>query len=72
MEAGLQYIATGLMVGGIYGLIALAIVLIYKATGIFNFAVGNLMALGAFICWNLWSVGINIWISIAISVLILS
>jgi len=65
MEAGLQYIANGLMVGGIYALIALAIVLVYKATGIFNFAIGNLMMFGGFISWAFMvQLGLPAWLSI--------
>ena len=71
MEAGLQYIVTGLMVGGIYALISLTIVLIYKATGIFNFAIGNLMTLGAFICWSFMSqLGLPAFFAIPFSVVL--
>lgn len=73
MEAGLQYIATGLMVGGIYALIALAIVLVYKATGIFNFAIGNLMVFGAFVSWAFMvQVGLPAWLSILSSLVVAS
>ena len=48
----LQFFTTGLLVGGIYALIAVGIVLVYKATRIFNFAVGELLALGAFFCYT--------------------
>jgi len=47
----LQYIANGLMVGGIYALIALGIVLVYKSTSIFNFIIGQMMMFGAFFFW---------------------
>ncbi len=70
MEAGLQYVATGLMVGGVYALVALAIVLIYKATGIFNFAVGNIMMFGAFVCWSFMAqLGMNPWLALMLAVL---
>lgn len=70
MEAGLQYVATGLMVGGVYALVALAIVLIYKATGIFNFAVGNIMMFGAFVCWSFMAqLGMNPWLALVLAVL---
>jgi len=69
MEAGLQYVATGIMVGGIYALIALTIVLIYKATGIFNFAIGNMMMVGAFVCWSFMAqFGMNPWIALLLAV----
>ena len=51
MENLLQFIANGFMVGGVYSLIALSIVIVYKATAIFNFAMGEFMLVGAFVCW---------------------
>lgn len=71
MEAGLQYVATGLMVGGIYALIALSIVLIYKATGIFNFAIGHLMMFGAFVCWAFMvQIGMPGWLALLLAVVV--
>jgi branched-chain amino acid transport system permease protein len=46
----LQVIVTGIATGGVYGLIALGFVLIYKATSVLNLAMGEFMTLGAFIC----------------------
>lgn len=46
----LQIIVAGIALGCVYGLIALGFVLIYKATETVNFAQGELMMLGAFIC----------------------
>ena len=48
----LQFIFTGLLTGGVYALIAVGIVLIYKSTRLFNFAVGELMTLGGLICYS--------------------
>jgi len=45
-----QIIVSGLAVGGVYGLIALGFVLIYKATSILNLATGEFMMVGAFVC----------------------
>ncbi len=50
MDILLQVIVTGIATGGVYGLIALGFVLIFKATGILNLATGTFMTLGAFIC----------------------
>lgn len=47
----LQLGLSGLAVGSIYSLVALGFVIIYKATDVFNFAQGELMTLGAFICY---------------------
>jgi branched-chain amino acid transport system permease protein len=50
MDIFLQMIVTGIATGGVYGLIALGFVLIFKATGILNLATGAFMTLGAYIC----------------------
>ena len=48
MDILLQVVVSGLAAGGVYGLIALGFVLIYKATSILNLATGAFMFLGAF------------------------
>lgn len=72
MQELLQYIANGLMVGGIYALIALGIVLVYKSTGIFNFIIGQMMMFGAFFFWMFtaqfhWPIVISLLLAIAAS-----
>lgn len=49
----LQFTMTGLSEGALLALIALGLVLIYKATDVLNFAHGEFMLLGAFIGWDL-------------------
>lgn len=44
-----QLAISGILVGVIYGLIALGFILIYKCSSVFNFAVGEFVVLGAFI-----------------------
>jgi branched-chain amino acid transport system permease protein len=46
-----QLCLSGLAVGCIYAIVALGFVIIYKATDVFNFAQGEIMTLGAFICY---------------------
>jgi len=48
----LQLLASGVVTGGIYALIAIGFVVVYKATGVINFATGELMMLGAFFAWT--------------------
>jgi branched-chain amino acid transport system permease protein len=48
----LQILASGVVTGGIYGLIAIGFVVVYKSTGVINFATGELMMLGAFFAWT--------------------
>jgi branched-chain amino acid transport system permease protein len=55
MDIILQVIISGLATGGVYGLIALGYVLIYKATSILNLATGQFMTLGAFVCLSVMS-----------------
>lgn len=49
----LQYLISGLLTGGLYGLIGVAIVIIYKSTEVFNFAVGTLMTFCGLMCVSL-------------------
>lgn len=52
-----QAIANGLLNGGVLGLIALGLVLIYKSSEVFNFSQGYLLMLGAYVTW--WFAGAN-------------
>ena len=51
MEKIIDIIFSGLSMGSIYALVALGFVLIFKSTGIFNFAQGELCMVGAFVCY---------------------
>jgi branched-chain amino acid transport system permease protein len=65
----LQIIISGIAQGCIYGLIALGVVLIYKATETVSFAQGELMMLGAFIgLIVMTSIGFPFWIAFAAAV----
>jgi branched-chain amino acid transport system permease protein len=56
-----QQVVSGLASGGIYALLALAIVLIHRATGVVNFAQGEMATLSAFVCWSLLDHGWAFW-----------
>jgi branched-chain amino acid transport system permease protein len=49
MSLAVQVVFTGLSAGGVYGLVAIGHSLIYRLTGIVHFALGDLIALGAFL-----------------------
>jgi branched-chain amino acid transport system permease protein len=49
----LQLLINGIVVGGVYAVAALGFVLIYKSSRVLNFAHGDFLALGAFICYAL-------------------
>ncbi len=44
-------VASGVMNGAIYGLVAMGFVLIYKASAVLNFAQGYMLLLGAYLFW---------------------
>lgn len=64
-----QLTANGIAVGAIYALVALGIVLIYKATEVLNFAHGDLLVVSAFSAWGLITVfGFSFWVALPITV----
>ena len=70
----LQLIVSGLANGCVYGLIAMGFVLIYKATEAVNFAQGDFMMLGAFICVGLTNaefMGLSFWVSVPAAIMIM-
>ena len=70
----LQLVVSGLANGCIYGLIALGFVLIYKATEQVNFAQGDFMMLGAFVCLGLTNtefLGWPFWVAVPLAILIM-
>jgi branched-chain amino acid transport system permease protein len=50
MEFFLQLVLNGLVIGSIYALVGLGFVIIYKSSSILNFAQGEFLMLGAYIC----------------------
>jgi branched-chain amino acid transport system permease protein len=47
-----QLILSGLLVGGVYGLIAMGFVIVYRSGRVFNMAYGQFAVLGAFLFWT--------------------
>jgi branched-chain amino acid transport system permease protein len=54
----LQQVVSGLAAGGVYALLALAIVLIYRSTQVVNFAQGEMAMFSTFVCWELLDRGL--------------
>src|SRR5512143_2036536 len=50
MEFFLQLVLNGLVIGSIYALVGLGFVIIYKSSSILNFAQGEFLMLGAYVC----------------------
>jgi branched-chain amino acid transport system permease protein len=57
----LQQVVSGLASGGVYALLALALVLIYRSTGVVNFAQGEMAMFSTFVCWELIDRGLPYW-----------
>ena len=49
----LQFFLSGLTIGGVYGLVALGIVVIFKATKVLHFAQGYVAMIGGYFCWSM-------------------
>lgn len=64
MELFLMTLTTGIMVGGIYALVALGWVLIYKCSGVLNLAMGELTLIGAYVTISFYSWGVPFVLSI--------
>jgi len=58
MELFLMTFVTGIMVGGIYALVALGWVLIYKCSGVLNLAMGELTLIGAYVSLSFYMMGV--------------
>lgn len=64
-----QFLINGVLVGGVYGLLGLCIVLIYKSTRVFNFAMGEMLALGAFILFTfIATLHLPLWLGLILTV----
>jgi branched-chain amino acid transport system permease protein len=64
-----QQVVAGLSSGGTYALLAVALVLIYRATGVVNFAQGEMAMFSTFLAWTLIDRGLTYWLAFAITVL---
>jgi branched-chain amino acid transport system permease protein len=66
-----QHVVAGLANGSIYATLALALVLIHRATGILNFAQGEIGMFATYIAWSLINTaGLTYWLAFAITLVI--
>jgi branched-chain amino acid transport system permease protein len=61
LDAFLHQVLAGLATGGIYASLALALVMIYQATHLVNFAQGELAMFATYIAWALINAGMPYW-----------
>jgi branched-chain amino acid transport system permease protein len=57
----IQQIVSGLATGGIYGSLALALVMIYQATDVVNYAQGEMAMFSTYLAWTLINAGVPYW-----------
>jgi branched-chain amino acid transport system permease protein len=65
-----QQVVSGLAAGSIYSSLALALVLIYRATDIVNFAQGEMATFTTFVAWSLMNNGFSYWPAFALTLVI--
>jgi branched-chain amino acid transport system permease protein len=65
-----QLTFAGLALGSRYALVALGFVVIYRATGVINFAQGSMVTLGAYLAYNFHQTwGLGFWLSVVLAVI---
>src|SRR3954464_92475 len=70
MQALLHQVLAGLATGGIYASLALALVMIYQATHLVNFAQGEMAMFTTYIAWSLVNAGVPYWAAFFITVVV--
>ena len=67
----IEVLAGGLLAGVMYALVALGFVLIYKASGVFNFAQGAMVFFAALTFVSLVERGWNFWLALAVTLAVM-
>ena len=70
MQEFLQQVLSGIASGGIYASLALALVLIYNAMGLVNFAQGEMAMFATFLAFTLIGRGMDYWIALPLTIAI--
>src|SRR5258705_8767964 len=71
MSFFIEVLVSGLLAGVMYSLVALGFVLIYKASGVFNFAQGAMVFFAALTFVSLVERGMNFWVAIAVTLAVM-
>jgi branched-chain amino acid transport system permease protein len=70
MDLLLHQILSGLATGGIYASVALALVMIYQATHLVNFAQGEIAMFATYLAWTMIQAGVPYWAAFFLTVAI--
>lgn len=64
MERFLQVVVDGIADGSVYATLALALVLIFRSTGVVNFAQGEMAMFATFVAWAVAQAGAPLWLAL--------
>jgi branched-chain amino acid transport system permease protein len=70
MDIFIQQVVSGLATGGIYASLALALVMIYQATDVVNFAQGEMAMFSTYLCWSMLQADLPYWVAFFATVII--
>ncbi|HTO01415.1 MAG TPA: branched-chain amino acid ABC transporter permease [Microthrixaceae bacterium] len=64
MRNFIEYLLVGIGDGAMYAMLGLGLVVIFRSTGILNFAQGELAMFSTFIVWTFWNAGAPMWLAV--------
>ncbi len=67
----IEVVVTGLLTGVMYSLVALGFVLIFKASGVFNFSQGAMVLFAALTLVGLMENGVPVWLALILTMLVM-
>ena len=70
MDIFVQQVVSGLATGGIYASLALALVMIYQATDVVNFAQGEMAMFSTYLAWTFLQAGMPYWVAFCCTVVV--
>ena len=70
MDIFVQQVVSGLATGGIYASLALALVMIYQATDVVNFAQGEMAMFSTYLAWTFLQAGMPYWVAFCCTVVL--
>ena len=73
MQDLIESLVRGLGLGGLYAVLGVSFVIVYRATGVINFATPALMILGAFFTGSFGNaLGLPFWLSVLLGMLVMA
>lgn len=67
----LELVINGALTGLMYGAVGLGIVLIYKSSGVANFAQGAMAMIGGYLVWMFAAAGLSIWLAMVLALIVM-